>query len=271
MKTTYILGASGLIGGALLNKLQLHGNQVIGTYSKNMEKSLIHFDFLNPDFEVLKSVKSEDTIFLMTAYSNPNWISENRSAAAKLNLVATKKIINFLSFKMPRIVFMSSVEIFDGTKGCYGENDIANPLNFYGEMKLEIENYLVSQYRNHCIVRTGWNVGLNEKSRCVVQLTYETLLKPNAKMASDNFFSLALVDDTAEILFRLLDKPQVKKIHICSDKVICRTELAKAIIMKSKLANNMSFKDCLFEEIVYKEPRGRINDLDNSFSKKFEI
>ena len=78
----------------------------------------------------------------------------------------------------------------------------------------------------------------------MVQLTYETLLKPNARMARDNYFSLASVEDTGMVLSQLLKKPEVKKLHICSDEVVCRTELANIIINNSKLGNRMSFDEC---------------------------
>ena len=163
---------------------------------------------------------------------------------------------------------MSSAEVFDGYKGCYSEDDSPNPLNFYGELKLRIENYLINNYNNYTIVRTGWNVGLNEKSRCPVQLTYETLLNGNAKMATDNFFSLCYVKDTAEVLYKTSLEKDLNIIHICSDKIINRNEMAELVASVSSNGEQMSFSDCLFEEIPYSEPRGRINDLDNSLSRK---
>ena len=103
-------------------------------------------------------------------------------------------------------------------------------------LKLDIENYLRDEYSNHCIVRTGWNAGLNRKSRCVVELTFETLLKPDAKMAIDNF-SLADVNDTAEGLSKLIKKQDIKIIHLCSDDVISRIDLANTTIETVFLVN----------------------------------
>ena len=135
MEKILILGASGLIGGSVFEILKKDGRHVIGTYSKNKEPELIFFDFVNPDFDVLKSLEPHDNVFIMTAYSNPNWISENKTKAEDLNVRRTKAVIDFLSAKMPRLIFMSSVEVFDGTKGCYVENDQPNPLNYYGMTK----------------------------------------------------------------------------------------------------------------------------------------
>ena len=134
--------------------------------------------------------------------------------------------------------------------------------------KKDSENYLIDNYNDYTIVRTGWNVGLNEKSRCPIQLTYETLLNDNAKMATDNYFSLSYVEDTAEVLYRVSIERNLNKIHICSDRIINRKEMAMLVTSVSSNRNQMSFSDCLFKEIPYSEPRGRINDLDNSLSKK---
>ncbi len=272
MNKVYVIGASGLIGGALYTNLKKKKFYTIGTYSKNKEEDLVFFDLLETNYSLFREIDNEDVIFLMTAYSNPNWISKNKKQAKLLNYEMTKRFIDYLSPKNPKIVFMSSVEIFDGTKGSYIEEDNPNPLNYYGQLKLKIEEYLKSNYKNYCIVRTGWNVGLSKKSRCVVQLTYETLCNPNAKMATDNFFSLAKIEDTAETLSKLIENNSTKIIHICSDEMISRVYLAELIMKNSSKSKLMKFNECLFKDIKYSEPRGRVNDLNNSLSKKlFDI
>ena len=141
-------------------------------------------------------------------------------------------------------------------------------LNFYGELKLRVEKYLTNECIDFTIVRTGWNVGLNKKSRCVIQLTYETLLQRNAKMAVDNFFSLSSIEDTAEGLYRASLQKELRKIHICSDAIISRLEMAKLLKNISTKGVDMHFSECQFIDIPYSEPRGRVNDLNNQLSKE---
>ena len=45
----------------------------------------------------------------------------------KILILKTINLIKFLKSKSPKIIFMSSVEIFDGNKGNYEENDVPNP------------------------------------------------------------------------------------------------------------------------------------------------
>ena len=268
MRNIYIIGASGLIGGALYKNLIKKNIQTIGTYSKNKEDKLIYFDLLKSDYQLFKNINKEDVIFLMTAYSSPSWISKNKKEAKLLNYEMTKKFIDYLIPKNPKFIFMSSVEIFDGKKGNYAEDDNPNPLNYYGILKFKIEGYLKDNYKDYCIVRTGWNVGLNKKSRCVIQLTYETLINPDARMAKDNYFSLANTEDTAEAISNLIENHSTKKIHVCSDEVISRVQLADLILKNSLNSKKMHYNKCLFKDIDYAEPRGRVNNLDNSLSKK---
>ena len=264
-----IIGASGLIGKALYDNFIQHNEPVIGTYSTHHENNnLIKFDLLSSNFDWLKKIiKEHDNVYIMAANSDPSWIFSNPSEAKKLNIDATKTFVDGLKEKNPRIIFMSSVEVFDGKTGNYKELDKANPLNLYGRMKLNIEEYLRNNYSKSTIVRTGWNIGLDTRSRCVVRLTYDSLLRENAKMAIDNFFSISDVEDTANTLRLLGQKSEIKEIHICSDEVIRRDELADLIIENSIYKNNMNYLKCNFSEIKYSESRGRVNNLSNQLSK----
>lgn len=267
MNKTFIIGASGLIGSSLFSLLKSKNINVFGTYANNSENGLIFFDLNRSDFSCFNEASKGDVCFITSAYSDPSWVTQNKLKAEELNYTKTIELINFFVKKEVRIIFMSSAEVFDGYKGSYSEEDLPNPLNFYGELKYRVENYLHHNCYNFTIVRTGWNIGLNEKSRCPVQLTYETLLNKNARMATDNFFSLCSVKDTATVLYKISEENKLNKIHICSDRIVNRKEMAELVIAVSSNGKKMSFSDCLFEDLPYSEPRGKINDLDNSLSK----
>lgn len=264
-----VVGASGLIGGALFAQFKKHGQPVLGTYTHHDNTpDLVRFDMAADDCSAMvEMIEPGDTVYILSAYSNPSWIFNNKADAEKLNLIGTKRFIDALRPKNPRIIFMSSVEVFDGIKGKYQEDDLPNPLNYYGVLKYEIEKFLRQTYANSTIVRTGWNIGLDERSRCVVKLTYESLLQAGARMATDNYFSISSVEDTAEGLRRLADHPQLSALHLCADAVINRCDMARYIIQHSENGAAMGFSECQFADIPYTEKRGRINDLDNSISK----
>ena len=158
---------------------------------------------------------------------------------------------------------MSSVEIFDGSTNKIVESTKPNPLNYYGKTKFLVEEYLIKNCTNYHILRTGWNVDINSKSRCVVTLTYKTLLGNKAKMAKDNSFTITHTNDLSASIEKILFKADKKILHLCSNEIVSRVKLADTIIENSKNGNKMNYESVLFSEIKYNEPRARMNNLQS--------
>ncbi len=264
-----IVGASGVIGQALFQLAKRQAFEVVGTYKTHKISGLLKFDMRRdllraaiPDF------KMGDTVFLLSAYSNPTWISRHQREAEMVNLVSTKKLIDEISAVRASLIFMSSVEVFDGKQGKYSEDAIPHPLTLYGRMKYEIEKYLAKKGGNkYCIVRSGWNICWNPRDRCVITLTYETLLKGGVvRMADDNIFSIIDVNDTAQGLIKLSQNRFLKICHLATAPALIRSDLAETISNFSINKNLNKFARVPFAKIKYTEKRGRLNDLDNSLA-----
>jgi len=259
-----IVGASGLIGREFFTLARRLGREVIGTCCGREQPGLRRLDLrCQPLRSVVPDLNADDVVCLLAAYSNPAWIFSHPEEAARLNLTATKGVIAEVHQVGGRLVYMSSVEVFDGETGGYDESATPRPLNLYGRMKHEIEGYLTGLGGRHTIVRTGWNVGWDIDHRCVVALTYETLLRPNARMAQDNTFSLIDVRDTAQGLLRLCDEEGLPICHLAGAPPVRRLELAALIKATSRFGEEMAYQTVPFREIPYSEPRGRSNHLDN--------
>ena len=123
---------------------------------------------------------------------------------------------------------MSTDQVFDGETGGYTETSTTGPLNLYGRLKAEMEGYVLATI-NSIVARTGWNVGWQPDQHCAVSQCYETLLKPGARMAHDNFFNLTDVDDTARGLLALATSgsPTHRIYHLVSASETSRIELAR--------------------------------------------
>ena len=262
-----IVGASGLIGSNLLAAGRASQKNVIGTCHSHERPGLLPFDMRRQKLgSVISGIGPEDTVYLLSAYTNMAWIYTNQKQANELNVRATKQLIDEAAQAGARVIFMSSVEVFDGEQGKYNEESLPNPLTCYGRMKFQIEQYLLKKKCKSCIVRTGWNVGWDTDSPCVIKFTYKTLLSPDAQMAKDNVFSIIDVTDTTEGLLRILDRPDITICHLVSTPAIIRTELASMIMKFSKYKESMSYETVLFSDIPYSEQRGRTTHLDNSFA-----
>lgn len=259
-----VVGASGLIGGELCAAARAERREVVGTFSEHSQPSLVHFDLRTEELvRLLPDLGPDDVVYLLSAYSNPSWIHTHFEAAQAVNVTATRRLIDAVSATGARLIFMSSVEVFDGRRGDYTEEATPAPLNDYGRMKFEIERHIATLSTPACIVRTGWNVGWSAAHRCVIRLTYESLLAPDAKMAFDNTFSISDVRDTALGLLRLSDHPEITKLHLASSPHLVRRELADLIMAASVRSSQMSYRPVSFARIAYSEPRAQLNHLNN--------
>jgi dTDP-4-dehydrorhamnose reductase len=267
----FIIGASGLIGRTLFFTLSKKF-RVFGTYNLNKtNKRFIKFDITKDNIDKLCAKINEDDIFIiLSAYTNPTWISKNKTKSKKTNLLGTKKLIDQIISYKSKIVFMSSVEVFNGKKNFFTEKDKPNPLNFYGKAKYEIEKYIIKRSKNYLIFRTSWNSDDVIHGRCVIELTYQTIKKGNAKMAKDNFFSITHVRDTCKIMKKHIFLKN-KILHVSNNRKISRSILARKIndIVKKK----MFYKVVNFSEIKFTEPRAKnslLKSLDD-YIKNFNF
>lgn len=261
---TIIIGSSGVIGYNLFLYLKKKQKHVIGTYNHTRKVRLKKFNIIKDKINKKIKIFKDDKVIILTAISNPSKVFADSKASNKINILYTTKLIDDLKKTGCKIIFMSSIEVFDGTKGNYNENSKPNPLNLYGKQKLFVENYLKNNSKNFCILRTSFIVGSDPNQRCPVKLTYDTLLKPNAKMAKDNFFAITSVNDLTKVIYKVLFNKKFKDLqifHISSKEKVSRTELAKLVIKYSKKSYKMKFKKTLFKFINYSEPRGRRNNL----------
>jgi dTDP-4-dehydrorhamnose reductase len=259
-----LIGGSSLIGQKLHERLKKEKYDVLASYNKSKKKKFFKFDIEKDDIEKKVKLDKGDIVFILAAISNPNEVFRDKLKSEIINIKNTKKIIRKIFKKKAKIVFFSSVEVFDGKKSKYSEKSTPDPLNLYGKQKRVIEKFLLSKFKNFVILRTSFVVGYNFKDRCPVKLTYETIKKPNAKMAIDNSFAITCVNDLVNLISFFLKSNQLfskKILHIASPKTIIRYALASKIKQISKYKNKMKFEKAKFSEINFLEKRGRKNCL----------
>ena len=54
---------------------------------------------------------------------------------------------------------------------------------------------------------------------------------------------------------------------MCSPEIISRNNLAKTVIQMSKKGDQMRYKEVLFSDIFYNEPRARLNNLRSKYDE----
>ena len=92
------------------------------------------------------------------AYTNVNKTTNHFHEANEINNISLGYISKICSKYNIKLIHISTDYIFDGSKTTpYNEDDESNPINMYGETKLNGElRILNSELNNSAIIRTSW-------------------------------------------------------------------------------------------------------------------
>lgn len=139
-----ITGASGFLGTKLMHTL-MRDHITVGTYNSRERNGFIHLDVRDVDRtrELIKDFQPE-WIFHTAALVSVSKCEENYDEARRIIVDGTRNVVEVARKNGSRVVYPSTVYIFDGKKDCYEETDCPNPLNAYGELKLEAEDIVRS-------------------------------------------------------------------------------------------------------------------------------
>jgi dTDP-4-dehydrorhamnose reductase len=252
-----IVGGTGVIGSATASAALANNCDLITTSRNPCSRNQLAFELLNDDIiNIIPNLSKEDCLVLLAGYSKMSWIYNNPQLARALNVDATIRLVDQCRSRETPVFFMSTDQVFDGTKGGYDEKQNPNPLNLYGQMKVEVEKHLLESNNKNCIMRTGWNVPQDIKFNCVVKDAYQKLFNDGARMAFDNFINITDVRDTARAIINLTQlKHRPRIIHLTACPPLNRKVLCDQIILSSKYKERMSFEEIRFSELSYTEPR----------------
>ena len=264
-----IIGASSSIGSEMHSFLRKKKIKVLGTYFKKKQPELVKFDIRKDDINnFFFEVNSNDVVIIFSAITNPQEVLKIKQDSRKINIFGTKRLINDLSKIGCKIIFISSVEVFDGKKGAYTESSKTKPLSLYGKHKNIIEKFLISKIKkNYTIIRLCWTICMQKKTRDIISMTYNTIKKKNAKMSYDNYVNISHSDDICKGIFKI-SKTNIDLVHLTSKEKISRFDLAMMIKKYSKNEKKMVFEKIKFKEFPYQEKRARLNFLSSKINQK---
>tara|TARA_A100001011_G_C14307049_1_gene843639 strand:+ start:1689 stop:2567 length:879 start_codon:yes stop_codon:yes gene_type:complete len=151
-KRILITGAKGQLGLFLSYSLGKVFN-VVST-SKNPEnKDIIHMDVSSKkDVENILTKYYPEIIINCASFNDVDSCEIEKEYSRGVIFRGLQNILKY-SDKNCNIIHISSDYVFDGFKRSYTEYDKPNPVNYYGKLKLEAENLLMSSNRCFSIFR----------------------------------------------------------------------------------------------------------------------
>jgi dTDP-4-dehydrorhamnose reductase len=158
-----VIGANGLVGRRVLSLLKAKGESASGTYNRRAEGGLIPFDITDGASarRIFKDLAPRRVYLCANLPGGVDYCEKNPAQARRFYYDATVNIGNLCGESGASLIFISTDYVFDGSKGPYMEEDGKNPLNLYGRLKLEAEEWIRKNMKKHIIARTtnvfGWD------------------------------------------------------------------------------------------------------------------
>lgn len=220
-----VVGASGLVGAALLRKL---GDSAVGTYHERHRPGLTHLDVR--DGSALADVLSRaapDVIFYPAANANVDWCERNPAAAEETNLLPVHAIRR--AAPGTPIMAYSSDYVFDGRAGPYRETDPVAPLSVYGRLKAKLEDIVVDS--GGTIVRStgifGWEP--RPAKNFVLRLIASLRKGERARLPSDQIATPTYVEDLALASIELARTGENAVWHVAGPDLLSRPAFGRLV------------------------------------------
>jgi len=101
-----------------------------------------------------------DVVIHTAAIGSVDFAEKNREKTKKVNVGGTKIVTELCKIYKSRLIYISSNAVFDGCNPLYTETDPVNPINYYGQLKVEAEDIVNESGLSWAIVRPilmyGW-------------------------------------------------------------------------------------------------------------------
>jgi dTDP-4-dehydrorhamnose reductase len=148
--------------------------------------------------------------------------------AHEVNVRATRRLAE-LAHDRP-FLFLSSDQVFDGTKGCYAETDEVHPVNVYGETKAEAEQ-VVLRNPAHTVVRIALTAGCSATGdRSFVEDMRKACLQGQVlTLFIDEFRCPLPAGVVARALWSLLDRKRPGLYHLGGGERMSRWDIGLAL------------------------------------------
>ncbi len=262
-----VIGASGFIGSYLYEYLKKKGKMVLGTYNENPKPGLIHYDLAKSTDEL--PIENFKYVVICSGIAKIDKCKENPDYSYLVNVEGVKRIIKEAFKKGAIPVFISSATVFDGMKGNYKENDAINPTTIYGEHRAEVEDFILSNFKDYLIIRPGKIFGIKKNEGVLFRTWLDKYEKEEIiKCADDEKLSPTYVEDLARGIAELLERDSRGIYHINSPGYFSRYELALDFFRHLNI-NDAKIIKCSIDDFDFLEKRPKETYLNiDKFNKE---
>jgi len=230
-----ITGANGLLGQKLVDLFNEKGIDYLATARGNNRneavKSYATMDLQNyPEVQQVVQAYGPQIIIHTAAMTQVDQCEAEKELCWSLNVEVVQNLAALCSEQSIHLVHLSTDFIFDGADGPYCEDDLPNPVNYYGESKLAAEEYLINSKTSHAILRTILVYGVTaDMSRSNIILWVKKSLEAGKEIqvVDDQFRTPTLAEDLAQGCLLAAEQKAQGVFHISGKDLLTPYDMAQ--------------------------------------------
>ena len=232
-----ITGANGFLGYYLTEQLLAKNFSVTATGKGNCRLPFTHdlnFQWLSMDFtdpfsihDVFENIKP-DIVVHAGAMSKPDECEMDQMKAYLVNVEGTVQLLINSEELKSFFIFLSTDFVFDGERGMYSEEDVPQPVNYYGRTKLEAEEAVKEYEHDWTIVRTVLVYGKNHSGHSnILKIVKEKLEKGEEyNVVDDQVRTPTYVEDLAKGIVTIIEKKATGVFHLSGKDILTPYQMA---------------------------------------------
>jgi dTDP-4-dehydrorhamnose reductase len=226
---TILLGSTGLLGRALVRRLESAGLAFVAAPREKLDLSRL--DRVGPELESLRP----GAVINAAAFADVSKaeMPEYRDEVFRMNRDVPGVLARVCANLGVPLVHVSTDYVFDGTlRRPYREDDDTNPLQVYGRSKLEGEWAVQDAYPGALVVRTSTLFGHGRPHRpgYVEAILRQAEVKSRLDVVETPISSPTYSRDLAGGILRLLEIRAAGVVHLVNAGACSRLELARAAV-----------------------------------------
>jgi len=232
-----LTGANGFLGYYLCDLLTNAGLDALatsrGTCRLPFEQNH-HFAYESLDFTDLARTLQvvadfrPDWIIHAGAMGKPDDCALQPAVASQTNVTGTQHLIQAAQQVQASFCYVSTDFVFDGEVGNYNEQAVRNPINHYGQTKVEAEEQVERSGLRWAIVRTVLVYGRPMTGRSnLLSIVQDKLARGESyQVVDDQVRTPTYVEDLAEGIYRIITQSATGIFNISGQEVLTPYDMA---------------------------------------------
>ncbi|MHA1594291.1 dTDP-4-dehydrorhamnose reductase [Candidatus Bathyarchaeota archaeon] len=250
----FVTGGSGLLGRVLVKELLNKGYEVVALFHRN-PIPVEHKNLRKVRMDISNGILLEDIILRTrpdviihaAAYTDVDGCERNKVKAWKVNVEATRSIVRAARVVKAYLIYVSTDYVFDGERGLYREDDVPNPINYYGLTKLLGEELVRSSDLLYTIIRPSAIYGVGGSKKSFAEYVAERLFNNEEIFAlEDQYVSPTLNALLARALAEIIEVRPMGVLHVAGERMNryeFAIKVAKTLGLPPELVRRSYMKD----------------------------